>query len=87
MDKVDNAQKKEMYKQKFNEAVSFAEQIQKKLEADLAAGKANVVKEVIRSGYMELGDFFYRRGDLIQAMKNYLRSRDYCSSPRNIAES
>ncbi len=71
----------------YDETSKQAEQIQKKLEADLAAGKANVVKEVIRSGYMELGDFFYRRGDLIQAMKNYLRSRDYCSSPRNIAES
>lgn len=36
MDKVDNPQKKQMYLQQFNEAVSFAEQIQRKIQSDPA---------------------------------------------------
>ena len=62
-------------------------QVQERLEAELNASKASLVKEAIRAGHVELGDFFYERGDLSAALKNYVRSRDYCASPRNIADS
>ena len=39
-------------------------QVQERLEAELNASKASLVKEAIRAGHVELGDFFYERGDL-----------------------
>ena len=62
-------------------------QLQERLEGELNTSKANLVKEAIRAGYVELGDFFYKRGDLSAALKNYVRSRDYCASSRNVADS
>ena len=33
---------------------------------------------------MDLGDFYYRRGDLDNALKNFVRTRDYCGAmPRH----
>lgn len=37
---------------------------QERLETELQASKANLVKESIRQGHNDLGDFFYARGDL-----------------------
>ena len=37
---------------------------QERLEGDLTAYKANLVKESIRMGHNDLGDFFYAAGDL-----------------------
>ena len=44
------------------------------------------MKESIRQGYNELGQYHYSRGDLNQAMKFYVRTRDYCTSNRHMAE-
>lgn len=60
-----------------------AKQTLERLEQDLAVAKANLIKESIRMGNNELGDFFYDRGELSPAMKYYLRSRDYCTSSRH----
>ena len=35
-------------------------------------------------GYNELGDFHYSRGDLSTSLKSYVRSRDYCTTPKHI---
>ncbi len=39
-------------------------QLQQKLESDLVSYKNNLVKESIRMGHNDLGDFHYSRGDL-----------------------
>jgi hypothetical protein len=35
-------------------------------------------------GYNDLGDFHYARGDLQQAFKCYVRTRDYCTTSKHI---
>ena len=35
-------------------------------------------------GYNDLGDFQYARGDLQQAFKCYVRTRDYCTTSKHI---
>ncbi|KAG1663636.1 hypothetical protein FOA52_011691 [Chlamydomonas sp. UWO 241] len=57
---------------------------QERLEQDLNGFKSNLIKEAIRRGQEELGDFFYERGDLQNAFKCFVRSRDYCSTSRHI---
>eukprot|EP00245_Coleochaete_scutata_P005782 TRINITY_DN19649_c0_g1_i1.p1 TRINITY_DN19649_c0_g1~~TRINITY_DN19649_c0_g1_i1.p1 ORF type:complete len:435 (-),score=92.43 TRINITY_DN19649_c0_g1_i1:295-1599(-) len=55
-----------------------------KLEGELNAYKTNLIKESIRMGYNDLGDFYYNRGDLQQAFKQYVRTRDYCTTSKHI---
>eukprot|EP00271_Cylindrocystis_brebissonii_P017437 TRINITY_DN4541_c0_g1_i1.p1 TRINITY_DN4541_c0_g1~~TRINITY_DN4541_c0_g1_i1.p1 ORF type:complete len:487 (+),score=94.15 TRINITY_DN4541_c0_g1_i1:468-1928(+) len=57
---------------------------QMKLEAELNAYKTNLIKESIRMGYNDLGDFHYERGELQAAFKSYARSRDYCTTTKHI---
>ncbi|BBN13298.1 COP9 signalosome complex subunit 1 [Marchantia polymorpha subsp. ruderalis] len=61
-----------------------AAQRQEKLEMELNGYKTNLIKESIRMGYNDLGDFFYGRGDLQQAFKCYVRTRDYCTTSKHI---
>lgn len=35
-------------------------------------------------GHNDLGDLFYQRGDLGQALKAYVRTRDYCSTSKHM---
>jgi COP9 signalosome complex subunit 1 len=35
-------------------------------------------------GYNDMGDYFYQRGDLQNALKNYIRTRDYCTNSKHI---
>jgi len=60
-----------------------AQQLEK-LEQDLTGYKANLVKESIRVGQNDLGDFFYQRGDLANSLKRYAHSRDYCTTSKHI---
>ena len=55
-----------------------------KLEADLNAHKTSLVKESIRMGHNDLGDFHYERGDFNTALKCYVRTRDYCTTSKHI---
>lgn len=41
-----------------------AAQKQERLESELHSHKTNLIKESIRLGHNDLGDFFYNRGDL-----------------------
>lgn len=61
-----------------------AAQAQERLESELHTYKTNLIKESIRVGHNELGDFFYNRGDLQNAFKCYVRTRDYCATSRHI---
>ncbi|CAI5525922.1 unnamed protein product [Closterium sp. Naga37s-1] len=45
--------------------------------------QTNLIKESIRMGYNDLGDFFYSRGDLQQAFRCYVRTRDYCITSKH----
>jgi|Transcript_4563 COP9 signalosome complex subunit 1 len=42
------------------------------------------VNENIRMQFVELGDHYYDRGDLKNALAYYSRTRDYCSTPKHI---
>lgn len=53
-----------------------------RLEAELFAAKSTLVKESIRLGYSDLGNFSVQRGNLTEALKMFIRVRDYCSNPR-----
>eukprot|EP01041_Mallomonas_annulata_P007392 gene7392-15090_t len=57
-----------------------------KLEAELISAKNSMAKESIRTAYNHLGEFHYERGNLKEAMKAFLRTKDYCSHPGHSAE-
>ncbi|KAI9346926.1 G protein pathway suppressor 1 [Obelidium mucronatum] len=57
-----------------------------KLDAELKNYKSNLIKESIRMGHQDLGDHFYACGDLASALKCYSRTRDYCSTAKNVLD-
>ncbi|XP_050385293.1 COP9 signalosome complex subunit 1 [Argentina anserina] len=61
-----------------------AEQKKEKLENELNAYRTNLIKESIRMGYNDFGDFYYAHGQLGDAFKNYIRTRDYCTTSKHI---
>ncbi|PRP88001.1 hypothetical protein PROFUN_04429 [Planoprotostelium fungivorum] len=68
---------------------SWVEQIDRKasaqldkLENDLNVHRTNMIKENLRAVYNDFGDFYLARGDLGNALKSYVRMRDYCSSAK-----
>eukprot|EP00027_Filamoeba_sp_ATCC50430_P017206 CAMPEP_0168568636 /NCGR_PEP_ID=MMETSP0413-20121227/15686_1 /TAXON_ID=136452 /ORGANISM="Filamoeba nolandi, Strain NC-AS-23-1" /LENGTH=419 /DNA_ID=CAMNT_0008600991 /DNA_START=146 /DNA_END=1405 /DNA_ORIENTATION=- len=63
-----------------------AAQTQERLELELNTYRANLIKESIRLGQHELGDFHYNRGDLNSALKCYVKTRDYCTTPKHIIQ-
>jgi COP9 signalosome complex subunit 1 len=54
-----------------------------RLEAELMAAKTTMVKESMRLSYNDIGDLHYQRGNLPETMKSYLRTRDYCTTPKH----
>ncbi|CAL9206774.1 unnamed protein product [Musa hybrid cultivar] len=63
-----------------------AEARKEKLENELNSYKTNLIKESIRMGFNDLADFFYSHGQLGDAFKNYVRTRDYCTSSKHISQ-
>ncbi|CAN6711145.1 unnamed protein product [Malus baccata var. baccata] len=61
-----------------------AEQKKEKLENELNAYRTNLIKESIRIGYNDFGDFYYAHGQLGYAFKNYVRTCDYCTTSKHI---
>eukprot|EP00193_Tetraselmis_chui_P010230 CAMPEP_0177788702 /NCGR_PEP_ID=MMETSP0491_2-20121128/22288_1 /TAXON_ID=63592 /ORGANISM="Tetraselmis chuii, Strain PLY429" /LENGTH=427 /DNA_ID=CAMNT_0019310379 /DNA_START=219 /DNA_END=1503 /DNA_ORIENTATION=+ len=61
-----------------------ARQQWERLEALLNGYKSNLIKESIRMGHNDLGDFYHSRGDLQAAFKCYVRTRDYCTTPKHL---
>lgn len=56
----------------------------RKLESGLSDLLTERVKENLRMQYVELGDHYYDRGDLKNALACYMRTRDYCSTPKHV---
>ncbi|XP_008795398.1 COP9 signalosome complex subunit 1-like [Phoenix dactylifera] len=63
-----------------------AEQRKDKLDNELNVYRTNLIKESIRMGYNDLGDFYYAHGQLGDAFKNYVRTRDYCTTSKHIIQ-
>ncbi|URD80004.1 COP9 signalosome complex subunit [Musa troglodytarum] len=63
-----------------------AEARKEKLENELNSYKTNLIKESIRMGFNDLANFFYAHGQLGDAFKNYVRTRDYCTSSKHISQ-
>ncbi|GMH00543.1 hypothetical protein Nepgr_002382 [Nepenthes gracilis] len=61
-----------------------AEQKKDKLENELNAYRTNLIKESIRMGFNDFGDFYYAHGALGDAFKSYIRTRDYCTTAKHI---
>ncbi|GLC42921.1 hypothetical protein PLESTB_001814700 [Pleodorina starrii] len=55
-----------------------------RLESELQSFKAALMKESIRMGHSDLGDWAYDKGDLQTAFKCYVRTRDYCTTSRHV---
>ncbi|KAJ3318677.1 hypothetical protein HDU76_000759 [Blyttiomyces sp. JEL0837] len=69
------------------ESTNRAVRIQtEKLETELKNYKNNLIKESIRMGHQDLGDHFYKAGELTNALKCYSRTRDYCTTSKHIVE-
>eukprot|EP01115_Flamella_aegyptia_P009103 TRINITY_DN3851_c0_g1_i2.p1 TRINITY_DN3851_c0_g1~~TRINITY_DN3851_c0_g1_i2.p1 ORF type:complete len:317 (-),score=105.72 TRINITY_DN3851_c0_g1_i2:149-1099(-) len=76
-----------MFDQSWVDAVDKkAAQQQERLEMELNGYKTNLIKESIRMGHNELGDYYYNRGDLNSALKCYVRTRDYCTTSKHIIQ-
>ncbi|XP_022770356.1 COP9 signalosome complex subunit 1 [Durio zibethinus] len=63
-----------------------AEQRKEKLENELNAYRTNLIKESIRMGYNDFGDFYYAHGALGDSFKSYVRTRDYCTTSKHIIQ-
>lgn len=55
-----------------------------KLDTELKNYKSNSIKESIRRGHDALGDHYLDMGDLTNALKCYVRSRDYCINSKQV---
>lgn len=56
------------------------------LEARLTTAQAHLSKEAIRTAYLALGEHHRKRGELREAMKKLLRSRDFCTNNRQTGQ-
>ncbi|KAJ9643495.1 hypothetical protein H2199_004174 [Coniosporium tulheliwenetii] len=57
-----------------------------RLEHELKQYKNNLIKESIRMGNEDLGAHYQSIGDFNAAYKAYYKMRDYCTSPKHIAD-
>ncbi|KAL3651788.1 hypothetical protein CASFOL_004790 [Castilleja foliolosa] len=46
----------------------------------------NLIKESIRMGYNDFGEFYYAHGQLGEAFKNFVGTRDYCTTSKHIIQ-
>lgn len=56
------------------------------LETELSSAKSCVLKEAMRTGYNDIGHLHYQMGNLGEALKSYLRTRDVCTMSRHNCE-
>jgi len=54
-----------------------------KLEVDLCQHKLNSIKEKVRMGHNDLGNHFYAVGNLNEALKSFMRTRDYGTTTKH----
>ncbi|KAK9858822.1 hypothetical protein WJX84_008155 [Apatococcus fuscideae] len=63
-----------------------AEQKHQALDNELNGYKTNLIKNSIRMCQTYMGDHAYNRGNLQDAFKCYVRTRDYCSTAKDITQ-
>uniref|UniRef100_K3WGE7 PCI domain-containing protein n=1 Tax=Globisporangium ultimum (strain ATCC 200006 / CBS 805.95 / DAOM BR144) TaxID=431595 RepID=K3WGE7_GLOUD len=63
-----------------------AAQQHERLEQELNSYKSTMIKESIRMGHNDLGEFYYQLGDLPAALKSFAQARDYCTTDKHIIE-
>lgn len=56
------------------------------LESELHSAKSSMIKESIRIALNDLGNYYLDRGNLIEAIKTYGRTRDFSSMPKHSDE-
>lgn len=61
-------------------------QKQETLDSELTVARSTLVKESIREGHARFGDLLYSRGEIVEAFRQYLRTRDYCTTPQQTVE-
>lgn len=57
-----------------------------KLDVELKNYQNNLIKESIRMGYRDIGDFQRRSGDLTAAVRSYTKSKDYCTTAHHLLD-
>ncbi|KAI6019127.1 26S proteasome subunit RPN7-domain-containing protein [Pisolithus marmoratus] len=57
-----------------------------KLEVELKTYTNNMIKESIRMGHRDLGDFFRATGEFGLALKHYTKSREFCSTSQHVLD-
>eukprot|EP01095_Lingulamoeba_sp_RSL-Kostka_P007360 TRINITY_DN2339_c0_g1_i3.p1 TRINITY_DN2339_c0_g1~~TRINITY_DN2339_c0_g1_i3.p1 ORF type:complete len:455 (-),score=134.58 TRINITY_DN2339_c0_g1_i3:717-2081(-) len=72
---------------------NFVEQVKNRtsqrldsLQNELSLSRANIIRESIRIGITDLGDFFTAQGDTETALSWYYQLKDYASSSKNIID-
>ncbi|KAG6597971.1 COP9 signalosome complex subunit 1 [Phytophthora cinnamomi] len=83
----------ELLDEKAQEDASFIDNVKhnaaqqhERLEQELNSYKSTMIKESIRMGHNDLGDFYYELGDLPAALKSFAQARDYCTTDKHIIE-
>ena len=56
------------------------------LEGALARAKSQGIKESTRMGHNDLGEFFFQRGENHEALKAFMRTKDFCSTTAHMTE-
>ncbi|KAJ7253017.1 26S proteasome subunit RPN7-domain-containing protein [Mycena haematopus] len=57
-----------------------------KLEVELKTYSNNMIKESIRMGHRDLGDFYRSVGEYSTALKHYTKSREFCTTSQHVLE-
>eukprot|EP00033_Pygsuia_biforma_P002430 GCRY01002694.1.p1 GENE.GCRY01002694.1~~GCRY01002694.1.p1 ORF type:complete len:434 (+),score=82.47 GCRY01002694.1:207-1508(+) len=60
-----------------------ASSTQERLERELSAYKTNYIKESVRMGYHDLGEHLMACGEYSNALKQFIRTRDYCLTSKH----
>jgi COP9 signalosome complex subunit 1 len=68
------------------ETAAAARAQSEKLDGALAAARPTMNKDSMRAAFVDLASFCHQRGDFGNALRHLLRCRDYCSSPRQMAD-
>ena len=56
------------------------------LESDMKTFRLNLIKENIRVGLNQLGDYYFSSGDLANALKSYSKVKDNCMTQKHFLE-
>ncbi|KAJ7829446.1 26S proteasome subunit RPN7-domain-containing protein [Mycena olivaceomarginata] len=69
-----------------DEAMAKNQAERSKLEVELKTYSNNMIKESIRMGHRDLGDFYRSVGEYPTALKHYTKSREFCTTSQHVLE-